>query len=98
MRTLKMGVCAGRHEIPQAETGFFFPMEVDPLNVAALEVAAEAVINAHLLGGIFNLNLYITGLTVAAFAVINAAKKNGIAVTAFHFDRNSGDYYPQEIS
>ena len=38
MKQLKIGVCAGRHEMPCTE--FVFPKEINPLNVRALEYHA----------------------------------------------------------
>ena len=46
---------------------------------------------------ITKLNLYVTGLTVALIAVLNATRELGIKVTLWHFDRESGKYYCQEV-
>ena len=44
------------------------------------------------------LTIYVTGLTVALIAVINAAISMGFAkVVLMHYDRESGNYYPQKI-
>lgn len=43
------------------------------------------------------LDLYVTGLTVALIAALNVAKEQQIKVTLYHFDRESGGYYPQEV-
>ena len=44
-----------------------------------------------------NLNLYATGLTVAVIAILNVCRCEGIAVTLWHSDRISGEYYPQKV-
>lgn len=42
--------------------------------------------------------IYVTGLTVAVFATVNAAKALEFAkITLMHFDRESGQYYPQLV-
>lgn len=87
-----MALCEGRHNIPEAVDGAVFGNELDPLAVGEME--AEAI---QKLGGTEALNLYVTGLTVALVAVLNACHQLGIRVTLYHFDRNSGQYYPQEV-
>lgn len=42
-------------------------------------------------------NLYVTGLTVAVAEVIRYCYHNGIALTLYHYDRASGEYYPQTM-
>lgn len=42
-------------------------------------------------------NLYVTGLTVATVAVINVCREEGIDLTLYHYDRESGSYYPQKV-
>lgn len=44
-----------------------------------------------------HVNLYVTGLTVALIAALNACRDNGVTVTLWHFDRESGEYYPQDV-
>lgn len=44
-----------------------------------------------------SLNLYVTGLTVALIAVLNATRELNIKVTLWHFDRENGKYYSQEV-
>lgn len=45
----------------------------------------------------FGLVLYVTGLTVALVAAINACMRVGISITLMHFNQESGDYYPQDV-
>lgn len=44
-----------------------------------------------------HIDLYVTGLTVALIAVINCCVDEGIALTLWHFNRESGEYYPQQV-
>lgn len=87
-----MSLCQGRHEIPEATDGSIFGNELDPLAVEDLETEAF-----RKLEGLQFLNLYVTGLTVALVAALNACRTLGIEVTLYHFDRTSGTYYPQKI-
>ena len=89
-----MALCKGRHEIPEAVDGAIFDSEVNPLKVAELE--AEANYKLHTIG-CKKLCLYVTGLTVALVAVLNACRELGITVWLYHYDRESGTYYVQEV-
>lgn len=87
-----MSLCEGRHEIPQATDGAIFGNELDPLAVTEMETTAKEA-----LSGLKSLNLYVTGLTVALVSVLNVCRESGIKVILYHFDRNSGTYYSQEV-
>ncbi len=93
---INLGLCQGRHSIPQVSS-YIFAQEVNPLDVDGL--TRQAVISLYNLKkqGITAIDLYVTGLTVALVAVINAAISHGIILTLYHFDRESGNYYPQEL-
>ena len=41
--------------------------------------------------------LYVTGLTPATLAVVRVCHEQGRSLTCYHFDRDSGDYYPQKV-
>lgn len=88
---MNIGLCKGRHEIAGVSE-YVFPTEVDPLDVdGLLAQAASAVRGADFV------NLYVTGLTVALVAVINACALQQVPLTLWHFDRESGEYYPQSV-
>ena len=88
-----LGLCEGRHELPETVEGFVFPQEIpDPTDTLRLSDHASRVI-----GRCDSVVLYVTGLTVALGAVINHCAYEGIHLTLMHFDRNSGGYYPQYL-
>lgn len=87
-----MSLCEGRHEIPQAIDGSIFGTELDPLDLTGMEREAT-----EQLQGVFTLNLYVTGLTVALVAVLNVCREQKIKVTLYHYNRETGKYYPQEV-
>lgn len=89
-----MSLCKGRHEIPEAVDGSIFGTEVDPLNVDGLQTQAMETLSAL---EIRHLDLYVTGLTVALIAALNACRSLGITVTLWHFNRETGKYYSQDV-
>lgn len=86
-----MGLCLGRHEMPQVRE-YIFPNELNPLDLEGMEMQAR-----EKLAGVSELTLYVTGLTVALIAVINICRELDIKLTLMHYDKNTGDYYPQEV-
>lgn len=86
-------LCEGRHECAGAKDGSIFPSVIDsPTNTEYLEVYASIRLQ-----GIKELNLFVTGLTVALVAVLNVCHEKGIKVTLWHYDRDTNDYFPQEV-
>lgn len=92
-RKMSLALCGGRHNIPQAVDGSVFSGAVDPLDIEELESRAEYVLQFC-----SELNLYVTGLTVAQNAVLNVCRRLEIPVVVWHFNRDTGDYYPQEMT
>ena len=89
-----MALCEGRHAIPQAVDGAIFDTVINPLDVEGLQTEAHNKLKAL---DIKSLDLYVTGLTVALVAVLNACRQLGIVVTLYHYDREEGNYYPQKV-
>ena len=89
--TIRLGLCRGRHELPEVN-GYVFDTEVNPLDVSGLyETAYKAIPECK------QVDLYVTGLTVALGAVIRVCTVRNIGLTLYHYDRESGSYYPQTI-
>lgn len=89
----KIGLCKGRHEIKEVQE-YIYPQEVNPLDVKGLEETALEIVSEIEAN---ELHIYVTGLTVALIASLNACKKLNKKVVLYHFDRTSGEYYPQEV-
>ena len=88
----RLGLCRGRHKI-EGVTEYVFPQEVNPLDLNKLaEMVHEALADCT------KLDLYVTGLTVALVEVINYATKNNIALTLWHYNRDTGNYYSQSVA
>lgn len=98
-KRFKVGLCQGRHEI-EGVKAYIFPQNVNPLDTDWLESSANLVVH-HLVKsarGPIELDLYVTGLTVALVGVINACRLHPeVTLTLYHYDRESGSYYPQKV-
>ena len=92
MQNLCLALCQARHPMPTEVVGSIFSQEVNPLDVQGLEqIALDRV------RGINSLTLYVTGLSVALVAALNACKKAGVKVVLMHYNRDNNCYYPQEV-
>lgn len=88
-----MGVCQGRHEIPGV-TEYVFPHTVeDVLDYDHLYEMAAAAIPENC----GYLKLYVTGLTPCVLAIVSVCSERGCALTAYHYDRETGDYVGQIV-
>src|SRR5574344_436339 len=87
-KTLKVGICEGRHQMPCAQ--FVFATSVAPADMVGLQATADAAVAKFAHDGVQKLELFVTGLTVATLAVVSAAVKAGMAVTALGFGFRCG--------
>lgn len=94
MRFARVALCESRHEIPQAVDGAIFGQSVDPTSPLKLEIEARRVIRES---GVERLTVYVTGLSVALVAVINACHALDVRLTLMHYDRERGKYFPQIV-
>ena len=98
MKILKYGVCAGRHDLPVED--YIFPAELSSELIADPETLQEMALE-KLMAAVSDceteLELYVTGLTVAVIAVIEAAKKLDLPVTLYHYNKVKGEYYAQHL-
>lgn len=93
MKTLKLGLCAGRHTIDDIQ-GYIFEEIKDVTDVGTL--FNEAYTNLKELEN-GKLCLYVTGLTVALIEVLNACKFLNIKVELYHFNRETNSYFKQNV-
>lgn len=98
---VNIALCEARHAMPECVTGAIYPNTVDPLDIAGITATADTFMSEH--SG-DDVNVYVTGLTVCTIAVVKAAmmrlatdKPCPALLTLWHFDRDTGDYYPQTI-
>lgn len=88
----KMALCEGRHEIQEAVDGAIFENSINPLDLDGMRATVS-----EKLAEVKAIDLYVTGLTVALVEVINFCHANGVKLTLWHFDRESGEYYQQKV-
>lgn len=100
-KTINIALCEARHQMPECVTGAIYPNTVDPLDVGGITETADVFMREH--SG-EDVNVYVTGLTVCTIAVVKAAlmrlameSARPRTLTLWHFDRATGDYYPQTI-
>lgn len=101
---IKVGLCEGRHDIPDVSK-FIFPSGVigemiKVTDARGLEMYARSSIERLVkhIDGVVHMELYVTGLTVALVAALNAANYLGdIKVTLRHYNIETKKYFHQEI-
>lgn len=96
MNNYVFGLCEGRHEIPVDQYIFGNSIE-DPTDTEGLAVKAANVFALNGIEAGDEVQIYVTGLTVALIAAIVAAKEIGATVVLYHFDRETGSYFPQSV-
>ena len=90
----RMALCKGRHDMPSEVQEAIFDCEVNPLDTDGL---LKEVLQSNKLDNIDVLVIYVTGLTVALIAVLNACRMLGIKVFLKHYNRDNNSYYTQEV-
>lgn len=94
-----VALCAGRHEIPDAVDGCIFEQIEDPTDVRSIERhAARWMQDKFQNENLEKINLFVTGLTVALCAVLKVCLFYGVEVVLWHYDRDTGEYFPQIMS
>lgn len=100
-RTIYVALCEGRHPIPQATDGAIFGSVIEDVTAVYRleEEALKSIQDICSKAGVENcihINLYVTGLTVALIAVLNAVRRK-MQVTLWHYNNATGEYYSQEV-
>lgn len=93
-KIFRMALCEGRHEIPDATDGAVFGYEINPLDPESLEREAGKRLKEM---QVKDLHLYVTGLTVALVAVLNATKKLKINIVLYHYNKDDDTYFVQHV-
>ena len=110
MKTIRVGLVKGRHEMPAED--YIFDADVDPMDFEGIDARVISYLSGisglivrdedpmfpyYPLEDNIKLTLYVTGLSAALAAVIRWCAKFHINLTLMHFDRDSGEYKPQPI-
>lgn len=97
VQAVTYGLCRGRHEMPVDD--YIFEEQISDLtDVSGLMFKALRFFKADpdFEKSAF-VEIYVTGLTVALIAAINAAHLLDKGVTLYHYDVTSGEYYAQRV-
>lgn len=95
---MKIGLVKGRHEIPQVQGKYIFEEDINPVDVEGTQLKAFNVLSEIKENDPQTwLDIYVTGLTMALIATLNAARQLDLNVTLYHFDRETGEYFPQAV-
>lgn len=94
MKIIKVGLIKGRHELPVGN--YIFDGEIDPMDFDNLGQIAEEWVKNHT-KRLDTVVLYVTGLTAATLAVVNACDTYGRRLVCMHFDRETNVYFPQVV-
>ena len=91
----EVALCAGRHTISDAKDGAIFEAPItNPKDRWGLFRIAKKRFEEL---DVKYVDIYVTGLTPALIAALNAARVLDITVTLFHYDPNTFSYYQQEV-
>lgn len=91
-KAVSMSTWEGRHDIPDAVDGPIF-LASDSKYITDPDMLEEEAFFKLREMQVDRLHLYVTGLTVAVLAILNACKDLGIVVTTWHYDREFKNYY-----
>jgi hypothetical protein len=93
---MKLGLFAGRHEMPV--DGYAFGAEETALYGYHQDLYNEAVNRGRWTGEEHSqVDFYITGLTIAAIGVLDGLRQSGCRVTLMNYDSGRHEYVPVEI-
>jgi len=92
--SISIGLCQGRHEIPQVEN-YIYDEIVDVTDVAAIENTATLFVES--VNHVDYIDIYVTGLTIALVAVLKALTetKHHSIVTLYHYNNVTKEYFKQ---
>ena len=88
---MTMGTIKGRHPLPVDEYVF----DEDIKDIRDFDFMGDKV--HEKLRYCSALTLYVTGLTVVTTEICSYCSYNNIPLTLLHFDRETGEYFPQVV-
>lgn len=98
IRKIEVVLCKARHSHKETDgLVAVFPQDVNPLDPAGLEREAKARLEQLKVRDGDSVCIYVTGLTVALIAALNACHTMGAEPTLLHYDRDNNCYYPQDV-
>lgn len=82
---------AGDRRYKSGETGFLRPIDGEAGDDFILELYPSLHINLYVD------SRYTIGVIMALVAALNACRENGIKLTLYHYNKENGEYFPQEV-
>lgn len=96
MLKIKLGLCKSRHDI-EGVHNYVFPQTLDPTNLSEISrICRKKMIALGVKQG-DQIDLYVTGLSVALVDVINYCIVNQVQLNLYHYNRDTGTYYKQVV-
>lgn len=86
-----VGLCRGRHEIPEVGNDYIFDTIEDITNTEKMTSLAREWFSQNRETN--NIKLYVTGLTPALCCFLAVARELKMHLTTMHFDRDKGTYF-----
>lgn len=94
---LVCGLIRGRHKMPDHVSFFVFESDIPQANIcdsAYFDAVCTAFLDKHSPSAV---SVYVTGFTPALLALIKACSARGIGLTAYNYDRESKNFWKQEV-
>lgn len=93
-----LALCESRHDMPEEVEGSIFPNTIDPTDIRQISFNCAKALKAAVTEKEYKyLKVYVTGLTVALIEVVNWCALHKVHLTLMHFNRDTGEYYPQDV-
>lgn len=95
MRTLKLGLINGRHELPV--DSYILQGVADPTDLLNIHTSVYQSLDFLLkdIGSDDSVELYVTGLTSVAIESVQYFIEHSITYKSMHYDRETGKYIEQ---
>lgn len=91
------GLIKGRHKMPDQVSFFVFESDIPQANIcdsAYFDAVCTAFLDKFSPSAV---SVYVTGFTPALLALIKACSARKIGLTAYNFDRESKNFWKQEV-
>lgn len=91
-----VGLVRGRHNLPPNVHHYVWDEDIkDVTDIDEIEKHAEDWVSRYKPG---RMTVYVTGLTQALVAIINACRRHGVSLRLEHFNRSTKQYFSQEVA
>lgn len=90
-KVVEYELCAGRHKTPAEEAIFEQIADLSDYKMM------EEIANSKIQNGVFELHIYVTGLTAAMLAVTKVCIERNIRLVAYHYDPTTSKYNKQLV-